>query len=203
MEESPMSRISTSAACVVLVFLVVAAGARGQSTNQFDSPKAVVEHLFQMAVDGTLLSPDGWSKTGVLFVKPEQLQLTKGVTVISDDYSINQWSIAGKHATVYAGYDYLGDIDARLRYKPSDERTEKWATIYHLTLTEAQLPPYASRSTAEPQAYSAWKIDNPQGGAWAGVHAAIRYVKQARDESTDPVVKKNADATIAILSQLE
>ncbi|HTS13875.1 MAG TPA: hypothetical protein VMH00_17270 [Candidatus Limnocylindrales bacterium] len=51
------------------------------------------------------------------------------------------------------------------------------------------------------QSNGQWKIENPQDGAWASVSAAARYVKEARSKTTDPVMQKNADATLAILAK--
>lgn len=44
-----------------------------------------------------------------------------------------------------------------------------------------------------------WQISGAQPPPWTTVNTAIRYVLEKRGETTDPVVKKNADMTLTTL----
>ena len=47
-----------------------------------------------------------------------------------------------------------------------------------------------------------WKIEEPLRNRWATINRAIPYVITMRDKSSDPVIKKNGDETVAILKRL-
>jgi hypothetical protein len=48
-----------------------------------------------------------------------------------------------------------------------------------------------------------WKLEGPQHERWATLDRAIAYLIEERDKSTDPVIKRNATKTIAILKRLQ
>jgi hypothetical protein len=48
---------------------------------------------------------------------------------------------------------------------------------------------------------SRWRIEEAPAEQWISVNAAIRYVTQMRDAATDPVIKDNAEQTLAALSR--
>lgn len=173
------------AALVVLCSVVALA----QSPRSQDAPREVVQKLFRMADDGVLTTPDGWKRAGTLFVSPTLRPHDQSVAIVSKNYSVNFLSATDRRAEVYVGYEDLGRIDSTFRYVPADPRFFKTAVKYHLVLMNAG-------SERE------WKIENPQGSAWTGVDAAIRYVTEMREKAADPVVRKNADATLAVLKKL-
>jgi hypothetical protein len=47
-----------------------------------------------------------------------------------------------------------------------------------------------------------WQIREPPGLPWTTVNTAVRYVLERREKSNDPVIKKNADKTLAWLLKL-
>jgi hypothetical protein len=47
-----------------------------------------------------------------------------------------------------------------------------------------------------------WRIDGTANKIWLTLDAAIRYVTQRRDKTTDAAIKKNADQTLAKLLRL-
>jgi hypothetical protein len=49
---------------------------------------------------------------------------------------------------------------------------------------------------------AAWKIEGPLPEPLVTVDKAIRYLTELRDKSPDPVIKKNADHTLAKLKSL-
>jgi len=46
-----------------------------------------------------------------------------------------------------------------------------------------------------------WRIEETDAAIWLTVETAIRYVTQMRDQSNDPVIKRNADRTLAVLAR--
>jgi hypothetical protein len=172
----------------VAMLLVCSPRATCQSIASADFPKATIERLFKAALNGKMLTPEGWSSIGALFANPTKLPPDHTVLVISSDYSTAAWSVSQDHATVYAGFVALGTIDDKLRYTPSDTKVTKWATIYHLTMVKGGNPD--------------WKIENPEGSAWTGIRGAVSYVERKRNLTKDPNVVKNADTTLATLRSL-
>jgi hypothetical protein len=57
-------------------------------------------------------------------------------------------------------------------------------------------------STSEVLGPWGWKIEGSQSERWATVEKAIIYVREMRDKSDDPTIKRNANKTIAILKRL-
>jgi hypothetical protein len=53
----------------------------------------------------------------------------------------------------------------------------------------------AAGKTASPQ----WKIEEPARVLWLNRETAIRYVAEMRDRTRDPLIKKNADRSLAAL----
>jgi DUF1680 family protein len=47
-----------------------------------------------------------------------------------------------------------------------------------------------------------WKIEEPRIARWSTLDRAIEYVALMRDKTDDPIIKKNADKTIATLKRL-
>jgi hypothetical protein len=195
-----LRRVMKMATAIAVVAAVIAP-ARSQSSSPQDSPEATVRRLFEMALDGDLLTPEGWKKAGALFAKPSS-PTDDSVEVISEDYSISRWPEETGPAVVYVGYFDYGKIDARLRYSSSDSRIKKWATIYHLVRVDPGVASDGTRVATEAPVGNGWKIEEAQGRAWTGVRSATTYVTEKRDLTADPTIRKNANETLAILAKL-
>lgn len=70
------------------------------------------------------------------------------------------------------------------------------------------VPAPASKTDKEAKANSSeWLIDGSQGLfpnlRWTTINAAIRYVLETRARTSDPVIKQNAERTLAILLRYE
>jgi hypothetical protein len=113
-------------------------------------------------------------------------------------YSVDQRWIKGHEAEIANGCVDLGRIDATLRYTRSGSHYDKSAVIYHLVLTDRHwefgLDGITEKEESGPRA---WRIENPEPLLWITVDTAIRYVKEAREKTTDPTIKKSADQTLA------
>lgn len=172
----------------ILLVVIVGSLAFAQSNQIDDSPKAVVEQLMRMTENGALLTPDGWKQAGVLFARPSKHPHGSSVSVISG-YFVKRGSVDDQHAEVPVVIENAGRIDASLRFVSPDSRQFKPTTTYHLV-----------RIGQSPEQ---WKIADAQGEAWTGVDGAIKYVTEMRAKAADPVVRKNADATLEMLKQLK
>src|SRR6185437_14543563 len=103
------------------------------------SPKDVVEQLWNMATQGELLTPNGWSTASKFFLRPSQFPGDKLVRVMSNYWGPpGQLSAKGNADRVdfMVGYQDAGQIDSKLRYTPpKDTGAVKSGMVYHLVLT--------------------------------------------------------------------
>ena len=109
-------------------------------------------------------------------------------------------------------HNYYGDLDSAMRFKraptvaPDGGIIKQGGTVeYTLVLTDKHLEfrPDA-REPKEVTCAPEWRIEKPQPQVRPMVNlaTAIRYVTEVRDKTKDPVVKKNADQTLAKLKKL-
>ncbi len=190
----------------ILFLMGAGSGACAQSgTRETKSPKEVVEEFWKMETEGGRLTPDGWYKAGVFFVRPGPPPQKKLITVASGKYkcSVDERWIKGNQAEISNECFELGQIDDALRYTPPDSRYYKTAVLHHLVLTEKhwEIGPDGTKER-EMNGPRVWRIENPEPILWITLDAAVRYVKEAREKSTDPVLKKNAEQTLTKLRTL-
>jgi hypothetical protein len=191
----------------VSLFLMVAAlgVCRQSGTKETKPPKEVVEEFWKLETEGGRLTSKGWYKAGIFFVHPSPPPQEKKIAVISgkNKYAVDERWIKGNHAEIWNGCIALGRIDDALRYAPPDPRYDKTAVLYHLVLTDKHWE-FGPDGVTEKEVSGplAWRIEDPDTVLWITVDTAVRYVKQAREKTTDPTLKKNADQTLAKLKAL-
>lgn len=173
-----------------------------------DAPKEIVEKLWKMAARGELLTAKGSAEASKLFTKPGPPRGNKAVRIMSDYYAVNCSSVVGAEATVDVGFVDAGQIDSSLRYSgPTPTPAIKTSFRYHLVSGPAYVMMYGPDGKTllekkEIAGTSIWQIDGPPPPAWVTVNAAIRYVLETGDKTTDPAIKKNAARTLAKLKKL-
>jgi hypothetical protein len=182
----------------------------GQSSAiRHGSPKEVVEDFWGIETNGGRLTPEGWHKTTNFFIRARPADLSV-IHVIprADNGRIDETARTQNHAEVYVGTLELGELDSALRYKSAPERAANGAVIgatmikYDLVLADRYWELKRDGSTgAELTGPAEWRIASIAGGngPWITVDTAIRYVEEKRDKTSDPAIKKNADATLAAL----
>jgi hypothetical protein len=193
---------------MVSLFLTVAAlGVCGQSgTKETKTAKEVVEEFWKLETEGGRLTPEGWYKAGIFFVRPSPPPQKKTIAVISGKYkhSVDERWVKGNQAEIANECFDLGRIDYALRYTAPDPRYYKTDVLHHLVLTDKhwELGPDGV-TEKEVNGPLAWRIENSEPVLWITKDTAVRYVKEAREKTTDPTLKKNADQTLTTLRSLQ
>jgi hypothetical protein len=196
--------------CLIVVALVTSARWRQDSVAweaSANSPTETVETLWIMASAGELLTAEGWQEASGFFTQP--LPPPKpGIRVVS-----NIWGPAGppkKFAgfanVVSVGCRHWGTIDSALRFTPapktdavkeSDGYSLVFAPEHFRTIENGKLVQHEQTGK-----YKTWQIAHPLDMPFTSVNTAIRYILEKRAKTTDPVIKQNADKTLAALLRL-
>jgi hypothetical protein len=212
-----MNRISYL--CIVLLGFSVSAAARCNSDTRkpvddsVKSPQEVVEELWKVATQGTLLTPEGWDKTARGFAdypvptpgSPVVLAHSsqRSILVTSNDWGILDCTIKGDRAEVVVEYYDVGRIDPLLRYSRGKDSggMGKTAMLFTLVFAPVHYPTYTSEGNGLKvdkivTGPAAWQIEKMPALPWTTVNTAIRYVLEMRAKSNNPAIKKNADETL-------
>jgi hypothetical protein len=176
-------------------------------TGAGKSPEEVVKQLWSFATQGQLLTAEGWKQASGLFTHPDTTYDTETIWVASNDWAPGYGAITGDTAEVNMGYADAGKIDSSLRYiPPKSSRFFKVEMSYRLVLAPMHQTAYKKDGTTAAREITGppvWQIDGsqgaPRGMRWTTVNTAIRYVLEMRAKTTDSIIKKNADNTIAAL----
>jgi hypothetical protein len=107
---------------------------------------------------------------------------------------------------VLVGCWHLGTIDAALRFAPAP-RTDavKESELYHLVFARSHGRKFENGKIVQEEATGypiTWQISRPLDMPFTTVNTAIRYVLEKREKTSDPVIKQNADKTLAALLRL-
>jgi hypothetical protein len=198
-----------SSIIAILIFLVAAATVRGQSpaTIEDPSPRDLVNELWMAATKGDLLTAEGWKKTSRFYVHADPPPEDSSFQVMSNDWTVGPIIVKGESAEVSVGYVAAGKIDSMLRYTPPPKIPYMKTEIgYHLTLIPGYNVVYGSDGktiiSQKPSGTRGWQIEGTRGMPWTTVNTAVRYVLEMRQKSVDPVIRKNADETLAKLLKL-
>ena len=173
---------------VLFVMFIAGLGATAQTPQSHGkATELVVTQYEKLISDGALLTPEGWNRAAKLFAQPTPYPQQGVVFLTSTAGSLGEMWLKGDRAQVETKWtDYFGSIDSALRYKPPQgPHVTMTSYVFHMVFTNGE-----------------WKIEDPLRDRWATVNRAILYVITMRDRSSDAVIKKNANETIAILKRL-
>lgn len=178
------------------------------------SPKEVVEEFWRMETEGGRLTTEGWYKASRFFIRlgPGSAPPKKVLHVIRSgrDDTLEETARTENWAEVSVSTNQLGEIDPGLRFRASPQHGPYGLEIlkgpivtFDLVLTDKhwEVNRDGGRSkelTTPPQ----WLIDCAERELWVNLDAATHYVKDMRDKTRDPGVKKNADEVLAKLMNL-
>lgn len=166
-------------------------------SNGKPTEKVVIQYE-KFVEDGAFLRADGWQRAGRLF---EQVDVfpPNGTIYLTDTGGIlaEDWR-RGDEADVETKWtDYFGTIDPRLRYKapPYDL---PMAVSFRLAYSNKYREANRGGKVRELLGPWQWRIEGRMQ-RWTTVNKAIDYVTLMRQQTTDPVIRRNADRTLTAL----
>jgi hypothetical protein len=99
-------------------------------------------------------------------------------------------------------YALIGELDSSLRFASIASAGSVVREDFKLVFENKYLLPARGNLPAkEFVGPSRWRIEDAHSEHWLTVNAAIRYVTRMRDATPDPVVKANAEKTVATLAR--
>ena len=193
-----------------LPVLVLLAAAIASTQAPQSSPKPteqVVTQYEKLVSRGALLTPSGWKTASRLFYESQAFPRdgTISLTSAATAAMIGEMWVKGNRADVQTKWtDSFGSIDSTLRYKPVWRPPVVFMTVYdfHMIYTNKHRDISANGAVTETTGSWEWKLEGPQKVRWTTVARAIEYLNRMRDTSDDPVIRENAEKTIAALKHL-
>jgi hypothetical protein len=201
LDSFPAVRRPSAAALIVLLGVI---GAVSQvSKSQRKPTELVVKRYEKFIADGSLLTPGGWKRASKLFEGSDAYPPNGGIWVVSTGGLVGEDWVKGDRAQVETKWnDSFGTIDSSLRLKPSDPSGSiMMGEIFSLVFVHQQSRTKGTGEASEAPGLGEWKIEGHRVRT-ATVPVAIRYLTEMRDQSSDPVVRRNAAKTIAALKRL-
>lgn len=191
-----------------IILLLLVAGQNDFARDPVSNGKAtelVVIRYERFVASGALLNPQGWAASAKLFDQSMPYPQNGKILLCSTGGSLGEMWVKGDQAEVETKWtDDFGEIDSTLRYIPP--------SLPHVTMTAFQFRLiYTNKhreiglhgeTIKELTGRQEWKLQGPQKYRWSTIPRAIAYVARRRDESDSPVIKKNAEKTIAVLKHL-
>lgn len=157
----------------------------------------VIVQYEKLVAEGALLTPEGWERASKLFDQSVPYPEDGEIHVESTGGLLAEDWVQGDYAQVETKWnEYYGIIDAKLRYTPPSPDIHTPLTIFQTYSLRRQSTGGLSGETG-----GDWKIEGLRE-RHATVKSAIKYVEAMRDKSHDPVIRKNANQTIASLRRL-
>jgi hypothetical protein len=192
---------------VVLALLLEVTTVGAQTLQPPNKPtERVVVQYEALVKSGAFLNPEGWKNAAKLYARSSPYPPDGEIALMTVGGTLGEMWLKDNRAEIETKWtDYYGTIDSSLRYKPPQSPVPVVMTsfVFHLIYTNKRLEVGAHGEPKREETGSwEWKIDDPEIKRWATVARAIEYVTQMRDNSDDPVIKKNADKTIASLKRL-
>ena len=192
---------ATLAAALFLLLFVADAQVHKKSLRPTE---LLVQQYEKMVAEGSLLTPEGWKQASGLFDSSGPYPKDGEVVVRSAGGSIGEDWVKGDRAQVETKWnDLYGRINSALQYKPADLNGGGIVMVQEFSLVCVGQPSDAGKvEAADLSCAGEWRLAGPQQFRVATIPVAIRYVSEMRDKSSDPMIRKNANRTIAILKNL-
>ena len=176
-----------SVAVPLTCILVVTADAQRVSSSDGKPTSQVVVRYEELVSTGALLTPEGWEKAAALFKSATPYPASGEILIKSTGGTVGEtWARDNKAEVQERSTDLFGTIDSTLRYRPPNRDASATIFIYRLTDADQEWKFAANMSQ---------RITTPE--------QALRNVTEMRDRTTDPVIKVNADKTIAALNKMK
>jgi hypothetical protein len=164
----------------------------------------VVKQYLRLVARREFLSPGGWARAGKLFEATGPYPADSEISLMNTGGLVGEDWVKGDTAQVETKWtDYLGSIGSNLQYKPAQFDCMVTIYTYLLTYTNKHRDLTADGSVKrETTGPPEWKMQGPEKIRWATPRRALEYVQAKHDQSTDPVIRKNAEKTIAALKRI-
>lgn len=165
---------------------------------QYKRPTEEVVKRYEKLVDqGAFLSPEGWARASRLFERVSTYPANSEIQIQSFPGLIGELSRNGSRAQVETKWgDYYGTIDAYLRFKPAEPDAA-------IMMGESVSLVFVNNTTSKgASAPGEWKIEETPHVRLASPAVAIKYLEIMRDQSKDPVIRKNAAKTLEALKRM-
>jgi hypothetical protein len=170
------------------------------STAQTKPPKAVVEEFWKMDTEGGRLTAEGWRAADSFFVRPIAPPKDKILCVISYPFAVSYSRIQGNRAEVIvdtAGTVWKINPNMRLGVC-SDQDKGFWLNKLVRTSKHWEFAP-DHRTLREVGGPPEWRLEEETNYVYVTADIAIRYLMEVRDSTTNSVIKKNAEQSLATL----
>lgn len=169
-----------------------------------ESPSTVARQF--IAIESVSL-PDQWGRVANFFVETPKPEWNKVHIVDIVDTGVDA---SGDSAEVDISTNSLGNLDASLRLSsyPPERLLPGGASAcigddvfgFNLVLSDKRWDISEDNVVEESDVPFSWRVEDTSFEPLISLGTAIRYVRQVRDESSDPMVKKNAAKTLRILN---
>jgi hypothetical protein len=172
--------------------LLLAGFTSGQNLVEQSPPKEVLQEFVKMELEGARLKPEGRRNAEHLLVRPITA-LPDTIDIVSDEFQIHETppTKGSVKLDLYFPYFY-GWLDSALRFK----------TAPHTARGNGLLREGINAAYVLVPADGSWRIENPPSFTMISLATATRYVTEARNNTADPAIKKNALDTLAKLKKL-
>lgn len=169
-----------------------------------ESPAHVLGRFTDLEKEGRGLTLDGWRELAGFFVKPPKKQWHN--ILIVEEVRYGDSMIEGNEAQLVANYVPRGALDSSLRLLHEEELKNSTCCAengldYILVFSDKHWESAPDGTAKEVIGPPAWRIEEYPSEPWLTVEAAIRYVTDKRNETSDPTIKTNADKTLAALER--
>ena len=163
----------------------------------------VVLRYEKLIADGSLLSSEGWERSAKLFDRTDPYLPDSEISLMSTGELLAENWVKGDRAMVGTKWgDFYGTIDAGLRYKPpTPSGSIMMGSEYFLVFARSDSETDDGNGAGKTTPTGEWKIEGPQRTRAATPEQAIIYLTRKLEESSDPVLRKNAARAINSLKR--
>ncbi len=191
----------------LLVLLAAAITSAQASPSPSKPTEQVVTQYEKLVSRGALLTPTGWKAASRFFYESHAFPRNGTISLTSSATAgmIGEMWVKGDRAEIQTKWtDYYGEIDSSWRYHPpqTDPHVTMTGYDFRMIYTNKHRDISANGSVTETTGPWEWKLEGPQKVRWTTVARAIEYLTRMRDTADDPVIRENAEKTIAALKHL-
>jgi hypothetical protein len=199
-------RMTAPYALMAVLFLTpTAARAQTPISNGKPTEKVVIQYE-RLVAKGEFLTPEGWKVAGKLYEQADAFPPDGEISLMDTGGAVGENWLRGDTAEVETKWtDYFGTIDSALRYRAPHSPVPVTMTSYAFRLTYTNKHRDIGKNgetIREVEGPWEWKIKGPRMARWTTVDRALEYVVMMSQKTDNPVIKKNADMTVAALKKL-